>query len=198
MLFGIYLLLLPVWFTLSYFNEYTRHVLVSGWVPILVALFISSLSGITLSQAIDQFTGIVVFQPIINGVGGSLSSIQASKISTMLHQVATMGQVPSYTKIVANPLRALFVDRKCSVFNVQAETQNHPLFSTLREIRSHSHPYVHSGCGAVCVRCRFCPHEHIDNWRSIRADLFGGQFDTAVLAALHCAHDHPPDVEDEY
>jgi cation transporter-like permease len=74
--------------------------------------FGGSLSGITLSRAIEQFSGIVVFQPIINGVGGSLSSIQASKISTMLFQVGTMGVVPSFTNILANPWRALLWDRK--------------------------------------------------------------------------------------
>jgi solute carrier family 41 len=40
-MFGVYIVLLPVWLLLSYYNRYTRTVLTSGWLPILSALFIS-------------------------------------------------------------------------------------------------------------------------------------------------------------
>ncbi|KAL9692510.1 hypothetical protein quinque_016476 [Culex quinquefasciatus] len=50
----------------------------------------------------------VVFQPIINGIGGNLVSVQASKISTMLHQSSIFGIVPPHAKIFEAPWKALF------------------------------------------------------------------------------------------
>lgn len=61
-----------------------------------------------LDQAVDNFEGFVVFQPIINGIGGNLVSVQASKISTMLHQSSILGIVPPHAKICESPWRALF------------------------------------------------------------------------------------------
>ncbi|EDS31589.1 solute carrier family 41 [Culex quinquefasciatus] len=89
-------------------NRYTRPVLKSGWIPVLSALFISSLGGLVLNAAVGMFSGFVVFQPIINGIGGNLVSVQASKLSTMLHQSTTFGTVPSFTKIFEKPWKALF------------------------------------------------------------------------------------------
>lgn len=56
----------------------------------------------------EVFNGFVVFQPIINGIGGNLVSVQASKISTMLHQSSIIGIIPPHTKVVEWPWRALF------------------------------------------------------------------------------------------
>lgn len=61
-----------------------------------------------LDQAVDHFEGFVVFQPIINGIGGNLVSVQASKISTRLHQSSIMGILPPHGKICELPWRALF------------------------------------------------------------------------------------------
>ncbi|XP_070508132.1 solute carrier family 41 member 1 isoform X2 [Chironomus tepperi] len=105
---GSYFLLLPFWIMLVLRNRYTRPVLKNGWVPVLSALFISGLGGLVLEQAVDNFSGFVVFQPIINGIGGNLVSVQASKISTMLHQSSLLGIVPPHTRIFEMPWRALF------------------------------------------------------------------------------------------
>lgn len=40
-LVGIYFVLLPVWATVVMYNNYTRPVLKTGWIPVLTALFIS-------------------------------------------------------------------------------------------------------------------------------------------------------------
>lgn len=60
-----------------------------------------------LKTAVDQFNGFVVFQPIINGIGGNLVSVSASKISTMLHQCSTPGTLPEHGRICEYPWRAL-------------------------------------------------------------------------------------------
>ena len=59
--------------------------LYSGWKPVLVAMSISSLGGLILDRAVTKFSGIAVFQPLFNGVGGNLVAVQASRISTYLH-----------------------------------------------------------------------------------------------------------------
>ena len=46
---------------------------------------ISSLGGLILDKAVSKFSGIAVFQPLFNGVGGNLVAVQASRISTYLH-----------------------------------------------------------------------------------------------------------------
>lgn len=65
------------------------------------------MGGLVLDTAQGDFHGFVVFQPIINGIGGNLVSIQASKISTMLHQSSILGIIPPHTKVWENPFRAL-------------------------------------------------------------------------------------------
>lgn len=65
------------------------------------------MGGLVLDQAVNVFTGFVVFQPIINGIGGNLVSVQASKMSTFLHQSSIIGIVPPHTKIWENPIKAL-------------------------------------------------------------------------------------------
>lgn len=66
------------------------------------------MGGLVLDAAVGVFPGFVVFQPIINGIGGNLVSVQASKISTMLHQSSILGIIPPHSKIFELPWRALF------------------------------------------------------------------------------------------
>lgn len=103
-----YFILLPFWVFLVYRNKYTRPVLTTGWIPVLSALFISGLGGLVLDTAVGVFNGFVVFQPIINGIGGNLVSVQASKISTMLHQSSIIGIIPPHATICEVPWKALF------------------------------------------------------------------------------------------
>ncbi|XP_054727489.1 solute carrier family 41 member 1 isoform X1 [Anastrepha obliqua] len=103
-----YLVLLPMWVAIVLKNKYTRPILKSGWVPVLSALCISGIGGLVLDAAVEIFDGFVVFQPIINGIGGNLVSVQASKISTMLHQSSIIGIIPPHTKIFEWPWKALF------------------------------------------------------------------------------------------
>ncbi|ETN64640.1 solute carrier family 41 [Anopheles darlingi] len=103
-----YFMLLPMWVFIVLRNTYTRTVLTSGWVPVLSALFISGMGGLVLDTAVGIFNGFVVFQPIINGIGGNLVSVQASKISTMLHQSSILGIIPPHINVVELPWKALF------------------------------------------------------------------------------------------
>jgi solute carrier family 41 len=66
------------------------------------------MGGLVLERAVGEFSGFVVFQPIINGIGGNLVSVQASKISTMLHQSSLPGIIPPHATIFELPWRAIF------------------------------------------------------------------------------------------
>lgn len=51
-----------------------------------------STGGLILDFAVDKFYGIAVFNPVMNGVGGNLVAVQASRLSTALHQLGKPGQ----------------------------------------------------------------------------------------------------------
>ena len=64
-------LLLPLWIWISRKEPSTRHVLMHGWLPVILAMLISSCSGIILEKAVSSgktyFKDLPVFQPLING-----------------------------------------------------------------------------------------------------------------------------------
>lgn len=105
---GVYvLIILPIWIIIVRKNEYTKKVLYRGWTPVISALFISGAGGLVLDSAVNQFPGYVTFQPIINGIGGNLVSVQASRTSTMLHKTSIKGVIPPHTKQWVAPWTAL-------------------------------------------------------------------------------------------
>jgi len=92
-------------------NEHTLKVLREGWVPVLMAMVISSGGGVILDRAVSKFKGIAVFQPVMNGVGGNLVAVQASRMSTFLHAESSLGVLPpDESKICLNPF-AVFCGR---------------------------------------------------------------------------------------
>lgn len=78
--------LLPVWTYATYKNDHTRGVLSYGWPPIISAMLISSVAGNILDVAVKKYHAMAAFQPLMNGVGGNLAAVQASRLSTLLHQ----------------------------------------------------------------------------------------------------------------
>ncbi|XP_069694260.1 solute carrier family 41 member 1-like isoform X2 [Periplaneta americana] len=86
-----YIMVTPLWVWIAKKNKHTREVLYSGWTPVMAAMLISSLGGLILDFMVSRFEGIAVFQPVINGVGGNLVAVQASRISTALHRDAELG-----------------------------------------------------------------------------------------------------------
>eukprot|EP00117_Sycon_ciliatum_P032787 scpid36671/ scgid3189/ Solute carrier family 41 member 2 len=87
----VFLLTIPLWWTIARRNEFTCDVLHSGWWPVLMAMVISSGGGFILDKAVTRYQGIAVFAPVICGVGGNLVAIQASRLSTGLHQRFSTG-----------------------------------------------------------------------------------------------------------
>lgn len=57
-----------------------------------------STGGLILDFAVNKFYGIAVFSPVMNGVGGNLVAVQASRLSTALHQLGKPGQAQEKSK----------------------------------------------------------------------------------------------------
>ena len=98
----IYLLVLPLLLYLSYKNEHTCLVLCNGWTPVLLAMLISSGGGKILDKAVENFKGIAVFSPVMNGAGGNLAAIQASRMTTYLNKATNslVGSLPAEDGVV--------------------------------------------------------------------------------------------------
>ncbi|XP_056278681.1 solute carrier family 41 member 1 [Pseudoliparis swirei] len=91
-----FLALIPLWVLVARRSPQIREVLRSGWQPVIVAMSISSFGGLILDRTVSDpnFKGMAVFTPVINGVGGNLVAIQASRVSTYLHFWSLPGVLP--------------------------------------------------------------------------------------------------------
>ncbi|XP_058499108.1 solute carrier family 41 member 1 isoform X1 [Solea solea] len=92
----VFLALIPLWVVVARQSPQISEVLRSGWQPVIVAMSISSFGGLILDKTVSDpnFEGMAVFTPVINGVGGNLVAIQASRISTYLHFWSIPGVLP--------------------------------------------------------------------------------------------------------
>ncbi|XP_077568428.1 solute carrier family 41 member 2 isoform X2 [Stigmatopora nigra] len=94
------LFLMPIWTVISSKHPASRLLLRTGWEPIVTAMLISSLGGLILDKTVSDpnLAGIILYAPVINGIGGNLVSIQASRISTNLHMNFSPGDLPENRK----------------------------------------------------------------------------------------------------
>ncbi|XP_066598302.1 solute carrier family 41 member 1-like [Prorops nasuta] len=97
----------PIWGYVAYRNPFTKEVLDHGWLPVISAMLISSVGGLILDYTISSYKGIAVFQLVINGVGGNLVAVQASRISTSLHK-ESRGSIRNMPAICISPISAFF------------------------------------------------------------------------------------------
>ncbi|CBQ67618.1 conserved hypothetical protein [Sporisorium reilianum SRZ2] len=72
-------------FIVTYRNAYVRELLTSGWVPLLMAMFISSGAGLVLDNFVGKYEGFALLAPVISGLPGACAAIFASRITTALH-----------------------------------------------------------------------------------------------------------------
>lgn len=110
-LVGVFFLALtPIWIIVAAKHPATRTVLHSGWEPVITAMVISSIGGLILDTTVSDpnLVGIVVYTPVINGIGGNLVAIQASRISTHLHMHSIPGELPDERKGCYYPFRTFF------------------------------------------------------------------------------------------
>ncbi|KAJ0069351.1 hypothetical protein NL108_004202, partial [Boleophthalmus pectinirostris] len=102
--------LIPVWIIICSKHPDTLLLLRTGWEPIITAMVISSIGGLILDKTVadPNLAGIIVYAPVINGIGGNLVSIQSSRISTSLHMKYPMGEIPDDRTGCYSPCRAFF------------------------------------------------------------------------------------------
>ncbi|KAI9241784.1 MAG: hypothetical protein BYD32DRAFT_17232 [Podila humilis] len=79
------LTLIPAWLIYVRRNKFVAEVVKEGWVPVFAAMVISSTAGLTLERYINDFPGMALISPVLNGLIGNIASIYASRISTSLH-----------------------------------------------------------------------------------------------------------------
>ena len=84
-LIGFGLAALPLLWRMAAQDKVCREALVSGWFPILASLGISQFAGSVLETTIVTYPGIGIFVLFVNGIGGSLSCVYASRLSSALH-----------------------------------------------------------------------------------------------------------------
>ncbi|KAG9339918.1 hypothetical protein JZ751_022231 [Albula glossodonta] len=104
---AFFLCLTPVCIVISSKHPASRTLLYSGWEPVITAMVISSIGGLILDKTVSDpnLAGIVVYTPVINGIGGNLVAIQASRISTYLHFHSAPGEIPEEAKGCYYPCR---------------------------------------------------------------------------------------------
>ncbi|KAI4874966.1 hypothetical protein NFI96_032971, partial [Prochilodus magdalenae] len=102
--------LTPLWVLISFRHPESRRLLYCGWEPIITAVVISSLGGLILDRAMTDpnLMGLVVYTPVINGVGGNLVAIQSSRITTYLHFHCSLGELPEHSKGCQCPCRTFY------------------------------------------------------------------------------------------
>jgi len=113
---GGYFLMLPIFLALAYNNEHVSEVLRVGWTPVLMAMLIASGGGFVLEMAVEHFKGVTLFAPVMNGSGGDLVGIQASRMTTYLNKATNslLGTFPpDDTTVCQTPCSALFGDLPC-------------------------------------------------------------------------------------
>lgn len=88
-------LLLPFAALVASYSPNTNRALCTGWMPLILALSISSLSGFVFARCERIFHYIAIFQPILNGTGSNLIAVQVSRISTYLHQRSKRRLLPA-------------------------------------------------------------------------------------------------------
>ncbi|XP_053496878.1 solute carrier family 41 member 2 [Ictalurus furcatus] len=106
----VFLCLTPVWVLISFCHSESHKLLYNGWEPIITAMVISSMGGLILDKTItdSNLGGLVVYTPVINGVGGNLAAIQSSRIATYLHFHCSLGRLPEDKKCYYCPFYTFY------------------------------------------------------------------------------------------
>jgi solute carrier family 41 len=111
-------------FIVTYRNAYVRELLSSGWIPLLIAMFISSGAGLVLDAFVQKYEGFALLTPVVTGLPGACSAIFVSRISTSLHSGKKLQSSP--TSSSSSRLRRFFADYQltegwlvpCTLFSI--------------------------------------------------------------------------------
>ncbi|KAL6308666.1 hypothetical protein BKA93DRAFT_815299 [Sparassis latifolia] len=73
------------WTVLTRRNEHVQHLLTEGWMPLFIAMIISSGTGLVLDTFVGQYTGYALVAVVVTGLSGNVGSVFISRLSTALH-----------------------------------------------------------------------------------------------------------------
>lgn len=104
-----YSFLVPIWLNVAQENVHTHNVLteISYWTPLLIAMILSTFSGIILRSTIFENNDIALFLPVMCGIGGNMAAVQASRLSSQLHKFSEAGELPEGESVCMNPINLI-------------------------------------------------------------------------------------------
>ncbi|XP_047535285.1 solute carrier family 41 member 1-like [Vanessa atalanta] len=106
-------MLVPLCGYIAWKNNFTKQALDEGWVPVVSAMVISSAGGLILDYTVSNYKGIAVFQLVINGIGGNMAAVHASRLSTLLHtgqkEGAVIGNTTKLLLLMVIPGQLIFI-----------------------------------------------------------------------------------------
>lgn len=79
-----------------------------------------SAAGILLDVAIESFSSLAIYQPVVNGVGGNLVAIFASRLSTCLYTFNEPGKWADWApkKYILYPFEAFFAKKSTKILKL--------------------------------------------------------------------------------
>ncbi|EMD34326.1 hypothetical protein CERSUDRAFT_55373 [Gelatoporia subvermispora B] len=88
------------WTIITRRNPHVSHLLSEGWAPLLLAMAISSGTGLVLDTFVSKYSGYALLAIVVTGLPGGIGSIFVSRLSTSLHAAAlSMTSLPSADNI---------------------------------------------------------------------------------------------------
>ncbi|XP_065285112.1 solute carrier family 41 member 1-like isoform X2 [Dermacentor albipictus] len=99
---------LPVWIILARRNSVSRVVLRVGWLPIIVALTVSSFGGYILDYAVITYPPIALHLSSVNALGGNLAAVFSCSLSSYLNRLTVLGQLPAGEPLCVGPLQMYY------------------------------------------------------------------------------------------
>ncbi|KAL3206866.1 hypothetical protein MRX96_039865 [Rhipicephalus microplus] len=102
------LLLLPMWIVLARRNTVSREVLRVGWLPIIIALTVSSFGGYILDYAVIAYPPIALHLSSVNALGGNLAAVFSCSLSSYLNRVTPLGDIPFGEHVCVGPLQMYY------------------------------------------------------------------------------------------
>jgi solute carrier family 41 len=79
-----YLFFAPICAWIAFHNK-TAGPLRESWTPVILSMLISCVAGFILKEGVHTFKHLAPFAPVMNGAGGNLAAVHASRLSTDLH-----------------------------------------------------------------------------------------------------------------
>ncbi|XP_075739146.1 solute carrier family 41 member 1-like [Rhipicephalus microplus] len=102
------LLLLPMWILLARRSTVSREVLRVGWLPIIIALTVSSFGGYILDYAVFAYPPIALHLSAVNALGGNLAAVFSCSLSSYLNRVTPLGDIPFGEHVCVGPLQMYY------------------------------------------------------------------------------------------